>query len=87
MSYTSEDKERIAINIIAKELETHPEIHAQVLIDMGLSEEYQAIGTMLRVGAMQANFRFNELYDKCLRKYSVDEYHDRLYKLNDGGLG
>ena len=80
-------KQAIAISTIAKELESRPEIHKQVLIDVGLDPEYQAVGVMLRVGAMQACIRFNELYDKHLRKYAVDEYHDRMNPLNDGGLG
>ena len=74
------------INAIAEELEKRPEIHAQVLIDMGLDPSFQAIGVMLRVGAMQAGIRFNELYDKCLKKYAIDTYHERMNEFSDGGL-
>jgi hypothetical protein len=53
---------------------------------MGLDDEFQAIGVMLREDAMQAHFRFNALYDRCLKKYAVIEYNDRMNELNDGGL-
>jgi hypothetical protein len=76
----------IAISAIAKELELDPKIHAKVLIDMGLDDEFQAIGVMIRVGAMQAYIRFNALYDRCLKKYAVIEYNDRMNELSDGGL-
>ena len=58
-------------------LSINPEIHRKVLIDMGLDDEYQAIGTMIMFDGVMATTRFKELYNKKLRNYAVEEYHLR----------
>lgn len=75
-----------SINAIAKELALCPEMHKKVLIDMGLDDEFQRVGTMIRNKDMQGLLRFNELYDRCLRKYAVGEFNDRRHPFNDAGL-
>ena len=72
------DKADMVIGVIAKELESNADIHNKVLADMALDEEFSAVGSRLRAGYVLAVERFNELYDKHLRKYAIEEYHDRM---------
>ena len=71
------DKSDTAIEMIAKELECNPAIHDKVIADMMIDPEFTIVCTMIRHGAAMKDIRFNGLYDKHLRKYAIDEYHDR----------